>query len=337
MQYRRPGRSGLRVSPLCLGAMNFGERTDAATAARIVEAAHEAGVNFIDTADSYAGGESERMVGRLIASRRDEWVLATKVGNAWPGDPNRGGLSRRWLLRSVEDSLARLRTDWIDILYLHRDDRDTPQEETIHALGDLLQSGKVRYIGLSNLATWRLLRFVHLCERLGVPRPVVCSPYYNAMNRMAEIETIPACVDAGLGVVPYSPVARGVLSGRYLPGQPVPPDSRVAHNDRRILETEYRPESVEIAQEIAAHARARGFDAPQFAVAWVLANRHVSSVLAGPRTLEHWEAYLRALDYPWREEDEALVDRHVRPGHPSTPGYIDPKFPVEGRQAALRG
>jgi aryl-alcohol dehydrogenase (NADP+) len=337
MQYRRLGRSGLRVSPLCLGAMNFGERTDVATAARIVEAAREAGVNFIDTADSYAGGESERMVGRLIASRRDEWVLATKVGNAWPGDPNRGGLSRRWLLRSVEDSLARLRTDWIDILYLHRDDRETPQEETIHALGDLLRTGRIRYIGLSNLSTWRLLRFVRLCEQMGVPRPIVCSPYYNAMNRMAEVETIPACVDAGLGVVPYSPVARGVLSVRYLPGQPVPPDSRVAHNDRRILETEYRSESVAIAQQIAVHARVRGFEAPQFAVAWVLANRFVSSVLAGPRTLEHWEAYVRALDYPWSEEDEALVDRHVRAGHPSTPGYIDPKFPVEGRAAATRG
>jgi len=190
----------------------------------------------------------------------------------------------------------------------------------------------VRYIGLSNLSVWRMLRFVHLCEKLGVPRPVVCSPYYNAMNRMAEVELIPACVDAGLGIVPYSPIARGVLSGRYAPGQPVPADSRVGRNDARIMQTEYRQESVEIAQQVVAHAQARGINAARYAVNWVLANRYVSSVLAGPRTLDHWHDYLAALEYRWTAEDEALIDQHVKPGHPSTPGFTDPKFPVEGRR-----
>ncbi len=334
MQYRRLGRSGLSVSALCLGAMNFGEQTDAATATRIFDAAREAGVNFIDTADSYSGGESERIVGRLVGNRRDDFVLATKFGNAWGNDPNRRGLSRKWIMRAIDDSLGRLKTDYVDIWYLHRDDPDTPQEETILALGDVIRAGKVRYIGLSNLSVWRMLRFIRLCEKLGVPRPVVCSPYYNAMNRMAEVELIPACVDAGLGLVPYSPIARGVLSGRYAPGQPVPADSRVGRNDARIMQTEYRPESVEIAQHVVAHARSRGINAAQFAVNWVLANRDVSSVLAGPRTLSHWEDYLAALEYRWTDEDEALIDRHVKPGHPSTPGFTDPKFPVEGRRVA---
>jgi aryl-alcohol dehydrogenase (NADP+) len=198
----------------------------------------------------------------------------------------------------------------------------------------VIRAGKVRYIGLSNLSVWRMLRFINLCDRLGVPRPVVCSPYYNAMNRMAEVELIPACVDAGLGIVPYSPIARGVLSGRYAPGQPVPADSRVGRNDARIMQTEFRPESVEIAQHVVAHARSRGINAAQFAVNWVLANGNVSSVLAGPRTLAHWDDYLAALEFRWGADDEALIDRFVKPGHPSTPGFTDPKFPVEGRRIA---
>jgi len=333
MKYRRLGQSGLSVSQLCLGAMNFGEQTDAATAARIFESACDAGVNFIDTADSYAGGESERIVGKLLGSRREDFVLATKFGNAWGVDPNRRGLSRRWVMRAIDDSLGRLKTDHVDIWYLHRDDVETPQEETVLALADVIRAGKVRYIGISNLSVWRMLNFIHACEKLGVPRPVVCSPYYNAMNRMAEVDMIPACVDAGLGIVPYSPIARGVLSGRYAPGQPVPADSRVGRSDSRILQTEYRPESVEISQHVVEHARTRGINASQFAVNWVLANGHVSSVLAGPRTLAHWEDYLAALEYRWTAEDEALIDRYVKPGHPSTPGFTDPKFPVEGRKA----
>lgn len=331
MQYRRLGESGLSVSALCLGAMNFGEQTDLATAGRIFESAREAGVNFIDTADSYSKGESERIVGKLIAGHRDEFVLATKFGNAWGDDPNRRGLSRRWIVRAIEDSLGRLKTDYVDIWYLHRDDRHTPQEETILALGDVIRAGKVRYIGLSNLSVWRMVQFVDRCRELGVPRPIVCSPYYNAMNRMAEVELIPACADMGLGVVPYSPIARGVLSGRYVPGRPVPADSRVGRSDARILQTEYREESVAIAQHVVEHAAARGINAAQFAVSWVLANTAVSAVLAGPRTVAHWDDYVAALDYRWSAEDEALIDRHVKPGHPSTPGFIDPKFPVEGR------
>ncbi len=335
MHYRRLGASGLSVSALCLGAMNFGEQTDLATAGRIFESAREAGVNFIDTADSYAKGESERIVGKLIAGHREEFVLATKFGNAWGDDPNRRGLSRKWIARAIDDSLGRLKTDYVDIWYLHRDDPQTPQEETILALGDVIRAGKVRYIGLSNLSVWRMMRFVNLCRELGVPRPVVCSPYYNAMNRMAEVELIPACVDMGLGIVPYSPIARGVLSGRYAPGRPVPSDSRVGRSDTRILQTEYRPESVAIAQHVVEHAAARGINAAQYAVRWVLANTAVSAVLAGPRTAVHWDDYVAALDYQWSAEDEALINRYVKPGHPSTPGFIDPKFPVEGRVVAL--
>ena len=331
MEYRSLGRSGLKVSPVCLGTMTFGDRTDEAEAERIVDHAREVGVNFVDTADVYVGGEAERIVGRLIAADRDRWVLATKVGNAMGGGPNEGGLSRKWILRAVDESLARLGTDYVDIYYLHRDFRDTPLEETLRAIDDILRQGKARYFGLSNYRGWRIAELVWLCRLHGMAEPVVCQPYYNAMNRMPEVEILPACGHYGLGVVPYSPLARGVLTGRYLPDAEPPPESRAGRGDKRILETEFRPESLEMAQTIKAHAEARGMTAGQFALNWVLNNRLITSVIAGPRTLAQWAENVAALDRPFTAEDEALVEGLVAPGHPSTPGYNDPSYPLEGR------
>src|SRR5512138_597556 len=208
MEYRNLGRSGLRVSRLCLGAMMFGDRTDAAEAARIASSAREAGVNFIDTADVYANGESERITGKLVASERDWWVVATKTGQPRPGEPQRG-IGRKWLMQSIDASLARLGTDRVDIYYQHRDDTDVPMEEPVAAMGDLIRAGKIRYWGVSNIRGWRIAEAAGVADRLGVPRPVVCQPYYNAMNRQPETEILPACRHFGIGVVPYSPLARG--------------------------------------------------------------------------------------------------------------------------------
>jgi aryl-alcohol dehydrogenase (NADP+) len=331
MEYRSLGRSGLKVSTLCLGAMNFGGATDEATAQRIIGEAREGGVNFIDTADQYNDGRSEAIVGRTIAAARDAWVVATKVCNPMGSGPNDRGLSRKWLMQAAHASLKRLGTDYIDIYYLHKEDHSTPLDETVRALGDLQRQGKIRYFGVSNHRAWRIAEICAICDRLGIDRPVVTQPYYNAMNRMPEVEQLPAAAFYGLGIVPYSPLARGVLTAKYQPDVPPPQGTRAGRQDKRMLETEWRPESLRLAQEIKRHAQSRGITPGQFAFAWVLNNRLVTAVIGGPRTLEHWQDYIGALAYRFTREDEALIDRLVPAGHPSTPGYTDPAYPLEGR------
>jgi len=332
MELRQLGHSGLRVSPLCLGTMMFGGRTDRAEAERIVAAARDAGVNFLDTADSYNGGDAERITGRLVAADRDHWVIATKVGNPVGDAPDTGGLSRKWLRRAIDGSLRRLGTDYVDVWYLHLDDRLTPLDEVVATVGEIVAAGKALHWGFSNFFGWQIGELVRLAERLGAPRPVAAQPYYNAMNRMPESDYLPACAHYGIGVVPYSPVARGVLTGKYAPDIPPPPETRAGVRDKRMMETEFRRESLEMAQAIKAHAEARGMTAAQFAVLWVLNNRLVTSVIAGPRTLEQWREYLGAPARTFGPEDEALVDSLVPAGHPSSPGYSDPRYPLTGRR-----
>jgi aryl-alcohol dehydrogenase-like predicted oxidoreductase len=238
MDYRKLGRSGLKVSPLCLGTMMFGGPTDEPTAGRIIAKARDAGVNFIDTADVYTGGRSEEIVGRAIRPDRDAWVLATKVANPSGEGPNGRGLSRRWVMQACESSLKRLGTELIDIYYLHKEDHDTPLAETVHALGDLVRQGKIRYFGVSNYRAWRVAELHRLAREAGINGPLVSQPYYNAMNRMPEVEHLPACAYFGMGVVPYSPLARGVLTGKYDPASAPPADTRAGREDRRMMQTE---------------------------------------------------------------------------------------------------
>jgi len=331
MRYRHLGKSPLRVSELCLGTMMFGDQTDLAEARRITDHAHEHGVNFIDTADVYTTGASETMVGALIRHHRHDWVLATKLGNAMSTRPNEAGYSRAWVLRACDASLQRLGTDHIDIYYLHRDYNGMDLEEPLQAIDALLRAGKIRYWGVSNFRGWRIAELVHGARALGMPGPVVCQPYYNLLNRQPEVEVLEACRHHGLGVVPYSPIARGVLAGKYLPGQAPAEGTRAGRGDKRILQTEFREESLQIAQQLRAHCEARGVSLAHFATAWVLANRAVSAVIAGPRTLAQWQDYLGALDCAIGADDEAVVDALVKPGHPSTPGYNDPAYPLNGR------
>ena len=329
--YRSLGASGVKVSPLWLGTMMFGDQTAQPEAARIIDAAREAGLNAIDTANNYAGGESERMTGRLIAADRDRWVLATKLANPVGTGPNDRGLSRRHMLRAVDDSLGRLNTPWIDVLYLHRDDDTTPMEETLSTLARLIESGKIHYYGVSNFRAWRVAQLVETARAMGVPQPVVCQPPYNAMSRDIEMELLPCCANYGVGVVAYSPLARGVLSGKYRSDAPPPADSRAARNDRRIMQTEFRAESVELAQQVLAHAQSRGMTPTQFAVAWVMNNQLVQGVIGGPRTLAQWQGYIDAMGASLNAQDEAFITSIVAPGHASTPGYTDPQYPVTGR------
>ncbi len=331
MQFERLGQSGLTISRICLGTMMFGGRTNEADSARIIEDAADNGVNFIDTADVYNDGASERIVGKAIAANRDDWVLATKAGNKMGNQSSHQGLGRKWLLKACEDSLERLQTDYVDLYYLHLEDHETPLEETVLALRTLMEAGKIRYFGVSNFRAWRIAEICRLCDGFAMPRPIVCQPYYNALNRMPEVEVLPACSHYGLGVVPYSPLARGVLTAKYDPGLPPPEESRAGAQDVRMMESEWRPESLKIAQSIAAHAETKGATAGAFALAWLLNNQPVTAVLAGPRTLDQWRAYLAGLDYPYGEDDEALIEDLVPKGHPSTPGYSDPRYPIEGR------
>lgn len=334
MQYRYLGASPLRVSPLCLGTMMFGAATPDDEAQRIIDAARDAGVNFIDTADVYNGGASETVVGQGVARQRDHWVLATKFVNAPSPGPNRGGISRKWIIEAVEGSLKRLGSDYIDILYFHRAVTDRGLDEALLTLGDLIRAGKLRYYGVSNFRGWRIAAIVAAADRLGVPRPVVSQPLYNIVTRNAEVEEIPAAQAHGLGVVPYSPLARGVLTGKYRADGGPDPDSRVGRGDPRIRETEYRPESLAVAERLAAHAAERGIALPQFAAAWVLRNAQIASLIAGPRTFAQWQGYLAALDARLTDADEAFVDSLVAPGHASTQFYTDPRYPVEGRSVA---
>jgi aryl-alcohol dehydrogenase-like predicted oxidoreductase len=331
MSYRYLGKSGVKVSPITLGTMMFGGPTDESVSRRIIDKAREHDINFIDTADVYNKGRSEEVVGRAIADSRDWWFVATKLANPMGNGVNERGLSRKWIYQAVDASLKRLGTDYIDLIYLHRAVFDSPLEEAVRALADLIRQGKLRYFGVSNFRGWRIAEISRIADLVGIDRPVASQPLYNIVNRTAEAEQLPAAAHYGLGVVSYSPLARGVLTGKYWPDAAPAPDTRAGRSDKRILETEWRPESIRIARELAAHAEARGTTAANFALAWVLNNKLITSAIAGPRTEEQWDGYLSALDYRFTAEDEALVDRLVAPGHTSTHGFTDPGHPVEGR------
>ena len=331
MRYNPLGKSQLKVSALCLGTMMFGDQTDMGEARSIVALARERGVNFIDTADAYSSGKSETMLGEILKGARAEWIVATKVGNKMSERPNESHYSRSWMLRACDESLRRLATDHVDIYYLHRDYNGMDLEEPLRGIDALLRAGKIRYWGVSNFRGWRIAEAVRLAQALNMPGPVVCQPYYNLLNRQPEVEVLPACAHFGIGVAPYSPIARGVLSGKYAPGGAPAEGTRAGRSDKRMMETEFREESLRVAQTLQAHCRQRGLALSHFATAWVLANPAVSAVVAGPRTLSQWQDYFGALDCTVGPDDETLVDSLVKPGHPSTPGYNDPAYPLNGR------
>lgn len=333
MSYRTLGHSGLQVSTLTLGTMMFGEQTSTEDSLRIIDKAWDQGINFIDTADVYTNGRSEEIVGEAIAGNRHEWVLATKVGfGPVDGVPNRSGLSRKHIFNGIDASLTRLGTDYLDIYYLHREDHNTPLEATVSAIGDLIRAGKIRYWGLSNYRGWRIAEVIRVADKLGIDRPVISQPLYNIVNRQAESEQITAAQNYGLGVVPYSPLARGVLSGKYAPDVQPDANSRAGRADKRILETEWRVESLRIAQQIQQYTQSRGVGIVEFAIAWVLNNCAVTSAIVGPRTEAQWDAYTKAQSVKITADDEAFIDSLVTPGHASTPGFNDVSHFVSGRQ-----
>ena len=336
MKYVGLGTSGLKVSPVCLGAMTFGKQTSPQVAAKMVATARDAGVNFIDTAESYVMGESEKIVGKLIKKDRPDWVVATKLGSKAIGDgPNQKGLSRAWMIDGLNASLKRLGTDYVDIYYLHRADPTTPLVETLETMGELIRAGKVRYWGFSNFRAWKIAEMVHLCKELGVPKPVIAQPFYSAIYRVPELEYLPACHAYGIGVVPYSPLARGVLTGKYGLDVGSAKDTRRGAGEIDTYGDVYTRDCLRIAQKIKTRAEARGMTAGDMAINWLLNNRVVSSIVTGPRTLAHWKAYIGALDHEFTAADEAFFEKLVPGCYPLEIGYTEQKDPSQGRPTVV--
>ena len=331
MNYRNLGAAGVKVSPICLGTMMFGGQTNEADSIKIMHAALDAGINFFDTADMYNAGDSEVVVGKAIADRRDRVIVATKGCNPMGDGPNHQGASRLHMKRAVDASLKRLGTDYIDLYYVHKPDYDTPIEETLRALDDCVRAGKIHYIACSNFRTWRLMEALGISDGNGLARFAAIQPLYNIVNRDIEVELLPACEEYGIGVVSYSPLARGILTGKYKPNADFPEGSRASRNDPRMLQAELRDASLEISQKIVAHCEQKSCAPSQFALAWVLANPILTSVIVGPRTMEHFTDNMKCLDVEITGEDEAFIDSLVPPGCHSGFGFQDTAYPITGR------
>ncbi|HUF87921.1 MAG TPA: aldo/keto reductase [Thermohalobaculum sp.] len=321
METRLLGRTGLRVSRLCLGTMSFGREADEAEAGRIYAAARERGINFFDCADSYVAGRSEEILGRLAAPERDQLILTTKCFNPMgrdpgsPGPNDRGG-NRRHVTRAVEDSLRRLGTDRVEVLFMHRWDPDTPLEETLRALEDLVRAGKVLHIGASNYAAWQVARGLGISERRGWARFDVIQPMYSLVKRQAEAEILPLARAEGLGVITYSPVGGGLLSGKYGPGRR-PEGARIVTN--REYAARYGEDWAHAcAGTFTALAEARGVHPVSLAVAWVAAHADVTAPIVGARNLEQLRPALAALEVPMTPELRAEVSALSRTPPPAT-------------------
>ncbi len=334
MEYRLLGRTGVRVSQVCLGTMMFGGPTPADESLRIIDKALDLGINFIDTADMYNAGKSEEVVGAALKGRRDNVVLATKACNPMGPDVNQKGLSRRWLMQGLDRCLSRLQTDYVDVFYIHKPDPDTAIEETLRTLDDIVRSGKARYVACSNYRAWQVGEMLWTADKHDFERFACVQPLYNLVNRDIEVDLLPLCQSQKLGVVTYSPLARGILTGKYRAGAAFPEGSRASRNDKRMQEAELREASMLVAEQLGRHCQQRGVSLTAFSIAWVLANPIISSVILGPRTLEQFEDNLQALSVTLTSEDEAAVDALVPAGEHTGHGFQDPAYPVMGRPAA---
>lgn len=315
MEYRSLGRTGVKVSPLCLGCMMWGWRTQEEDSIRIVHRALDAGINFLDTANVYSRGVSEDFTGKAIkaACKRDRIVLATKVHGAMADDdPNMRGNSRRHIIQQCEASLRRLQTDWIDLYQIHRPTSDIPLDETLRALDDLVRSGKVRYLGTSTFSAWQLVHSFWISKELGLNRFVCEQPPYNLLDRRIERELIPMAQSFGLGLIPWSPLAGGFLTGKYKRGE-IPTDGRWKGGEgpggRRLNDRAYG-----IMDRLAALAQAKGCTPSQLALAWCGQQPGITSPIIGPNTMAQFEDNLAALNVQITAEDRAALDDVAPPG-----------------------
>jgi aryl-alcohol dehydrogenase-like predicted oxidoreductase len=322
MEYRSLGRTGVQVSELCLGAMMFGGPTDEADALPIIDAAIDAGINFLDTANVYNRGRSEEVVGAALRAnaKRDRIVLASKVhGTMDDDDPNAKGNSRRHIVAQCDESLRRLGTDWIDLYQIHRPSSSVPIDETLRALDDLVREGKIRYIGFSTFAAWQVVESIWVAKELGLNRVVCEQPPYNLLDRRIERELIPAAQTYGLALIPWSPLASGFLTGKYRRGEGFPAGSRLDRNQggpRSFDEPAFAV--LDVVEELA---KEKGCTPSQLALAWCANQPAVTSPIIGPRTMEQLEDNLAALDVEITDEDRARLDEVAPPGQHSATYY----------------
>ena len=309
MEHRTLGRTGVSVSKLCLGTMMFGAwgNPDHDDSIRIIHAALDAGINFVDTADVYSGGESEEIVAKALKGRRDDVVLATKVGFPMGDDPNRRGASRRRIITGVEDSLRRLNTDWIDLYQIHRPDPSTDIEETLGALSDLVQQGKVRYVGSSTYPAAEIVEAQWAARDRNLHRYVTEQPPYSILVRGIEADVLPTCARYGMGVIPWAPLASGWLSGRWRKDAETPDSTRADRLPARYdLSLPGNQRKLDVADSLAQLAEEAGMTLIELAIAFVLNHPAVTAPIIGPRTMEHLESQLPAADVVL---DAALLDR----------------------------
>jgi aryl-alcohol dehydrogenase-like predicted oxidoreductase len=340
MEHRPLGRTGMQVSPLCLGAMMFGAwgNTDHEDSVRIIHRALDAGINFIDTADVYSRGESEEIVAKALNGRRDDVVLATKVHGAMGDDVNMRGNSRRWITRACEDSLRRLGTDWIDLYQIHRPEPDTDVDETLGALSDLVRAGKVRAIGSSTFPASQIVEAQWTAERRNRERFRCEQPPYSLLVRSVEAEVLPTCARYGMGVIPWGPLGGGWLSGRWRKGREAPTSTRQDRLPQRYdLSIPANQRKLDAAEQLARLAEEAGIALIEMAIAFVLRHPAVTAPIIGPRTMEQLESYLPALDV--RLDDAVLdrIDEIVPPGtnvNPVDSGWMNPDLAPGARRRA---
>ncbi|MDQ0190251.1 aldo/keto reductase [Alicyclobacillus cycloheptanicus] len=318
MEYRNLGSSGLKVSVVGLGTNAFGKRADKESSIRVIHASLDAGVNFIDTANIYTGTLSESIIGEAIEGRRHEVVLATKAGLVAGEGPNERGSSRVHLMREVEASLRRLRTDYIDLYQIHTFDPYTPLEETLRTLDDLVRAGKVRYIGASNYAAWQLMKALGISDRLGLTRYVSIQPSYSLADRTPELELVPLCLDQGIGLIPYFPLAGGILTGKYS-GPSNPPAGSRADKDpnfaKRLKEEQY----MTLAAQVNQAAQEMGVTPSALSLAWLMHQPAVSTVIVGATKVEQVEQNVQSADLHLDDETLARLDEmtaHFKYGPP---------------------
>lgn len=337
MQHRPLGRTGVMVSPICLGTMNFGGPTPEGEATEIIAAALDAGINFIDTANVYTKGESERITGKALreSGNRDRVVLATKVFSPVGSDINDRGGSRYHIIKACEDSLTRLGVDHIDLYQLHRPALNVAQDETLRAFDDLIRSGKVRYIGASTHPAWKVMEALALSEKFNLHRYVSEQPPYNLLDRRIENELIPLCQAHDLAVLPWSPVAGGILTGRYRPADKAPQGSRADKWGQRFA-TRVTDGGLAVAEEVGKLAQERGMTASQLALLWVKDQPAVTAPIYGPRTMAHMKDAIPVLEMNLAESDRAVFDELVPPGN-AVADFHDSNNWYKGRIVPRRG
>jgi aryl-alcohol dehydrogenase-like predicted oxidoreductase len=336
MQTRTLGRTGMQVTPLCLGAMMFGAwgEPDHEAGIRIIHRALDAGINFIDTADVYSRGESEEIVGKALAGgKRDDVVLATKFHGSMGEDPNQAGNSRRWVFREVEASLKRLQTDWIDLYQVHRWDPWTDHEETLGALTDLVSQGKVRHIGSSTYPAAQIVKAQWVARERGYQRYVCEQPPYSLLARGIEADVLPACREHGMGTIVWSPLAGGWLSGRWRKGAENLTSRRAERIPARYdLSIPANQQKLEAADALAKLAEDAGHSLIHMALAFAIRHPAVTSAIVGPRTLEHLETQIGAVEVDLSDELLDRIDEIVAPGHtinPTDAGWANPALSPE--------